>query len=101
MWGWWQQFLGFSGGDGNGTHYLFWSGFGSIVIPPLLTAVPIMWVLLRRHNCHAKGCWRIGRHQVEGTTYVVCRHHHPDGKPTAAHIRERYHLHLGSKPGRG
>ena len=101
MWSWLQHFLGFSNADGNGTHYLFWSGFGGIVIPPLLTAVPIVWVLLRRHNCHVRGCWRIGRNAVEGTAYVVCRRHHPEGKPTAAHIRERYHLYAGKQPGKG
>ena len=97
--GWLLHWLGVD--DVSGAAYAFWSGFGSILIPPLLTAGPVMWVLLRKHNCHAKGCWRIGRHPVEGTGYVVCRRHHPDEKPTAAHIRERHHLYLGGKPGKG
>lgn len=83
----------------SGPAYLAWSGAASdigelAIIGGILGA----W---HRVNCHAKGCWRIGRQHVEGTTYVTCRKHHPDGKPTAKHICERYHLYLGKGPGRG
>ncbi len=44
------------------------------------------YAILRRHNCHVKGCLRIGRHEVAGTTYVVCRKHHPDASPTAQQV---------------
>lgn len=44
------------------------------------------YALLRHHNCHAKGCWRIGGHAVEGTGYVVCRKHHPHPQATAEQI---------------
>jgi len=42
--------------------------------------------LLRKHNCHVHRCWRLGRHQVEGTAHVVCRKHHPDGHLTAGDV---------------
>ena len=42
--------------------------------------------IYRKHNCHAKGCWRVGRHPVEGTSYIVCRKHHPHETPTAEQI---------------
>ncbi len=87
--------------NGNSPWYLWPSGWGSIIIPPLLTAAPIVWVLLRRHNCHVHGCWRVGRHPVEGTPFVVCRRHNPAGKVSAADVRERWHLYVGEKPGRG
>ena len=87
--------------SGNSAWYLWPSGWGAIIIPPLLTAAPIVWVLLRKHNCHADRCMRIGRFPVEGTPYVVCRHHHPDGSVTADDIRRRHHLYLGKQPGRG
>ena len=87
--------------NGNSSWYLFPSGWGSIIIPPLLTAAPIVWVLLRRHNCEVHGCWRLGRHKVEGTGHMVCRRHNPEGNITAEHVRERYHLYIGSKPGKG
>ena len=48
------------------------------------------YALLRHHNCHAKGCWRIGRHAVEGTGYVVCRKHHPRSTPTAEQILDEH-----------
>jgi hypothetical protein len=44
------------------------------------------YAILRRHNCHAKGCWRIGRHKVPGTDYITCRKHHPHTTPTAQDI---------------
>lgn len=44
------------------------------------------YAILRRHNCHARGCLRIGRHPVDGTSYLVCRKHHPDDSPTAQEI---------------
>ena len=48
-----------------------------------ITLLGAVYAILRRHNCHVKGCWRLGRHQVAGTTYVVCRKHHPDESPSA------------------
>src|ERR1700759_3334336 len=51
-----------------------------------ITLIGGAYAILRRHNCHAKGCWRIGRHPVEGTAYLVCRKHHPDESPTVEEI---------------
>jgi hypothetical protein len=51
-----------------------------------LTLIGGGYAILRRHNCHVKGCLRIGRHLVAGTTYVVCRKHHPDESPTAEQV---------------
>lgn len=58
----------------SGPWYGFWSGIGSDLseIAGLLT---VAWIFYRRHNCHVHGCWRIGRHSVEGTPHVVCRRH--------------------------
>jgi hypothetical protein len=58
--------------DGSGAWYLFWSGIvGDVAL------LGTLFVLLRRLNCHASGCWRIGIHRVVGTPYVTCRKHHP------------------------
>ena len=64
-----------------------WSSF----LGPIegLGAFTAGWVLLRRHNCHVKGCPRIGRHPVTGTTYTVCRRHHPDDHPTSQDMQRQ------------
>ena len=70
--------------DLSGPWYGFWSGFGSDVSE--LALLGALVGLLRKHNCHVKGCWRVGRHAVDGTAWVVCARHHPVGAPTASHI---------------
>jgi len=82
--GWLMHILGLD--NGSGVPYLAWSGPGAdlgefAIVGSLIAGV-------RHHNCHVHGCWRVGRHPVAGTGYVVCRRHHPDGAPTAADIRE-------------
>lgn len=68
--------------DVSGRWYAWWSGFAGDIS---ILATPV--VLLRKHNCHVRGCARVGRHPVEGTSYTVCRRHHPDEHPTAADVR--------------
>ena len=71
-----QHFFGFVNGGGNGSHYLFWSGSGSDLAElTLLGAFAGVW---HKHNCHTKGCWRIGKHVVEGTPW--CNRHHEDAR---------------------
>ena len=41
--------------------------------------------IYRKHNCHVKGCPRIGKHPVEGTPYVVAAGIY-DEKLTIAHL---------------
>jgi hypothetical protein len=67
-----------------GRGYQFWSGIGSDVTE--LAMLGWLYAFLRRHNCHARRCWRLGRHPVAGTDYIVCRRHHPQDTPTAAEI---------------
>ena len=65
---------------GPDLYYNFWSGFGSdLGEATLITAVGLgVYTGVRKVNCHSKGCWRIGHHPLEGTPYILCRHHHPD-----------------------
>lgn len=70
--------------SGSGYPYLFWSGFGSDLA--YSAAIAVAW---RHLNCHAKGCFRLGRHPIVGTPFKVCGHHHPDvpdGGASAEHI---------------
>jgi hypothetical protein len=77
--------LQFMGVDNlSGPWYGFWSGIGSDIgeVTLIGAATSLYW----RHTCHAKRCWRIGRHPVEGTPHIVCRRHHPHDTPTAQQI---------------
>lgn len=80
---------------GPDLYYNFWSGFGSdLGEATLITAVGVgVYTGVRKVNCHTKGCWRIGHHPLEGTPYILCRHHHPDVPSNGAsheHILEQH-----------
>jgi len=80
---------------GPDQYYNFWSGFGSdLGEATLISAVAIgVYTGVRKVNCHTKGCWRIGRHTLEGTPYILCRHHHPHVPSRGAsheHILEQH-----------
>jgi hypothetical protein len=64
---------------GPDVYYNFWSGFGSdLGEATLISAVCIgVYTGVRKVNCHTKGCWRIGHHPLEGTPFILCKHHHP------------------------
>ena len=83
----------------TGRGYQFWSGIaGSFVVGGSLWAGT--FAFWRHHNCHVKGCWRMGRHAVADTPFRVCRIHHPDvpdGGATAEHI-EAAHAAAKEKP---
>jgi hypothetical protein len=78
--------------------YNFWSGIGSdIGEVTLISAVGIgVYTGVRKVNCHSKRCWRIGHHALEGTPYILCRHHHPSVPNLGAtheHILNVHHKH--------
>lgn len=94
--------------------YGFWSGFGSVYPYVLLTMGGLfagLAVALRRINCHEPGCWRMGRYHLAGGEFVVCGKHNPDfegkhaprGDIARRHeeYRQKLHLYLGDKPGKG
>ena len=91
---------------GPDKYYNFWSGFGSdLGEATLISAVGVgVYTGLRKVNCHTKGCWRIGKHQLDGTPYVLCRHHHP-GVPSKGashqHILEQHRRYLDSQASEG
>lgn len=60
----------------SGPFYGFWSGVAGDV--QTFTLPVALYVLLRRVNCHHRGCWRIGRHHYRNGTYIYCRVHHPE-----------------------
>lgn len=71
--------------DASGSIYLLWSGFvGDLGYLAIVTAI------VRKHNCHSKRCWRMGRFPVEGTPFTVCRRCHPHDHQTAEDIRRAW-----------
>jgi hypothetical protein len=84
---------------GPDRYYNFWSGFGSdLGEATLISAVGIgVYTGVRKVNCHTKGCWRIGHHPLDGTPYILCRHHHPHVPTKGAshdHILEQHRRYL-------
>lgn len=76
-WHWLIIHLAQETGTSNGASraYDFWSGFGSdLGEATLIVGVAAAY---RHHNCHVKGCPRLGR-AVDGTPYIACPKHHPD-----------------------
>jgi hypothetical protein len=71
--------------DGSGAWYLWWSGFvGDLVYVGLLAG------FYRHVNCHVDGCKRIGGHHVPGTSFKVCRKHHPTGGNSAQTVLDAH-----------
>jgi hypothetical protein len=55
----------------------FWQGFGAD-----LGMIGGIFALYLKHTCHTSGCYRIGRHQVDGTPWCN-KHHQQARKPKA------------------
>jgi hypothetical protein len=45
----------------------------------------------KKLNCTEKGCWRIGKQKVQGTTYRTCHHH------TTSLVHDKLALHHSKK----
>ena len=98
---WLAHFFGVANGDSNSPAYLFWSGIGSDLA--YLTFFAAAVGMYRKHNCQMRWCWRLGRHAYtdpHGVTRPLCWRHHP-GVTHRNLTRERLHLYLGQRPGRG
>jgi len=74
--GWLLHWLTYMTGSENTSgappNYNFWSGFGSDLGEVALIGAVLG--MFKRHNCHQRRCWRIGRHVVNGTPW--CDKHH-------------------------
>ena len=92
-----------------GPYYGFWSGFGSDleefgILGGISAAI---YQLVKKHNCHEPGCWRIGQYPAADGQFMLCYSHHPDfqgRKPTHELIerlhREHHKAHDHRTPGR-
>jgi hypothetical protein len=83
--------------NGNSRWYLFWGGFGSC-----LSELAILGLVWKKINCHAKGCYRVGLHHVDGTPYITCGKHHPthpgSGPATAEEIADAHAMAHAAAP---
>jgi hypothetical protein len=96
-WYYWHQYehwLAFATGSYNvpgiAHNYNFNSGFGSIVLPPMITLTGIALGFWWHHQCHVAGCFWYAR-KVTAAGDRACWIHHPDRKLTAHHIHVRHH----------
>ena len=60
-----------------GPYYGFWSGFGSDIGELLLLGGLVQ--LVRHHNCHVEGCWRVKTHNDPAVHAPACKKHHSLG----------------------
>lgn len=71
--------LHFFGWDGQTSdNYAAWSGS----VPALFTLVGLSTIISgiwHGLNCHKPGCWRYGRHKVNGSPW--CNRHHEQARP--------------------
>jgi hypothetical protein len=82
-----------------GPYYGFWSGFGSDITEfGIFGAIAAgVYQLVKKYNCHAPGCWRVGNHPAAGGQFLLCYRHHPDyqgRKPTRELIERMHREHL-------
>lgn len=87
----------YCGSKDTAERYCYWSGFGSVFPWSLLALGGVftaVWAIVRKHNCHEPGCWRVGRVHVDDRGTISCFHHHPEGKPERGHIHRQHHAHL-------
>lgn len=71
----WHLFLHYTGvSNEQGRWYAFWSAFGSDLGE--LALLGMAWTLLRKHNCHVKGCWSVVTHHDPDVQAPACRRHH-------------------------
>jgi hypothetical protein len=92
---------------GPDVYYNFWSGFGSdLGEATLISAVCVgVYTGVRKVNCHTRGCWRIGHHPLDGTPYILCKHHHPNvpnhGAPHEHILAQHHQYQLEREAARG
>jgi hypothetical protein len=80
----------------SGPFYGYWSGSGG-TLEAYARDIILISLLWYHANCHARGCWRWGRYQVEGTPYKVCAHCHMHVPSRGATREEIHQAHYDAK----
>lgn len=72
----WQAILHWTGVDTQQSYfYDFWSGIGPVIFGQLPILISLL-LYFRHHNCHIKGCWRLGHPDPRGGGFPACKRHH-------------------------
>lgn len=70
--------------NGSSPEYLAWSGWASDIAElTIFGAVAGLW---HAHNCHQPGCWRVGKHKVDGSPW--CTRHHLRARAAVAAVAD-------------
>jgi hypothetical protein len=93
LWHWLEAVSGAR--DEAGAWYGLWSGLGG-ALPDLALLAAVLGFAWHR-NCHVHRCWRLGRHHVDGTPFVVCRKHHP-AMPAQVSAEDIAEAHKAAQP---
>lgn len=91
-WHWWLHVLGID--NVSGRPYAWWSGSGSVILPPLITLGGIAALWWWHHQCGVHHCYWPSR-RLTAANERACWRHHPHPKRTAEDIRKAHHAVLG------
>lgn len=82
---------------GTPPNYNFFSGFGSIILPPLLNGLVLAAVFWWHNQCGVTGCyWYARRKTAAGER--ACFLHHPHKKRTVEEIHTAHHAAKPTRP---
>lgn len=73
-----------------GPYYGFFSGFGSIILPPFLDGLVFAALFWWHHQCAVHGCWWYAR-RTTAAGERACWKHHPHKKRTADDVHAAHH----------
>lgn len=97
----WPRYqFGYRNNDGNSPHYLFYSGFGSILLPPFITLLGAFLLFWWHSQCAVTGCFWLARRKTAAGD-KTCWRHHPHPHKSFEDVCRDHHLYLGTKPGKG
>ena len=70
---WWEHYTGSD--NGSGPWYLWVSGAGGVILPPILTVGGVALVAWWHHTCHRVDCIHWARFTDKQTGAKLCRTH--------------------------
>lgn len=87
---WTAAHTGSINAPGTPPEYNFFSGFGSIILPPVLNGVAVGAVFWWHHQCGVHRCYWYAR-RVTAAGERACFLHHPDKRRTVRDVHDAHH----------